>query len=588
MSIKKKLIFYGYMIISPVLFLICLVLLFHNYDKDVASRLENDLASVASLTESIDVLQADIEDFSTYLCINNEILNLLKEDDPQNLNGNARLWLEMAPMQIVQDMISLKGYIKTIAIYPENDLRPYLRCMDESAYVSDLDQVHQSGIYQRALASDNGMIWQYVPKGKGDIYETNRSDKVVLCRRIFDLTKKSTLGYVVIGADQNRFTEMCRTIVQKEEGVLVLGKDANELCRVGDVDEEVEAYLKGDDFIRQDYKARKTHFTYGDYEVVCGQLDGGSSIVCKIVPRYSLQTNMLDIAHMPIVLLIGMLLGLLPLLVVISNLVTGPMQELSEAINKVSEGDFGQQVEVKTNDEVGEVARCFNRMVEDIRRLIDENYVITIREKESELLALQAQINPHFLYNTLDSLYWQAMNVGNEEIAETILALSQLFRLVLNQGEKEVTVGQEIELVSRYLQIQKVRFEKRLNYEISVEDAIKKAKMPKLILQPFVENAIVHGFENAIVPCRLTVTGKGEGDFIRFEVRDTGIGMRQDQIDAILEAKEEQYAKQRIGRYAIKNIKERLQITYKGNFELKILSQVGHGTTVILSIPYER
>ena len=146
-------------------------------------------------------------------------------------------------------------------------------------------------------------------------------------------------------------------------------------------------------------------------------------------------------------------------------------------------------------------------MVEDIRTLIDENYVITLREKESELAALQAQINPHFLYNTLNSLYWKAMEEGNGEIAESILALSQLFRLVLNQRKKEVTAGQEIELISRYLQIQKVRFSKRLHYEIVMEESVKKAIIPKLIIQPFEENAIVHGFENVTTPCYLKTMG---------------------------------------------------------------------------------
>lgn len=294
-----------------------------------------------------------------------------------------------------------------------------------------------------------------------------------------------------------------------------------------------------------------------------------------------------DIAYMPLVILAFFMLGLLPLLLIISNIVTKPLRKLNEAINDVSEGNFDQQVEVLTHDEVGEVAECFNRMVLAIKELIDKNYVITLQEKESELAALQAQINPHFLYNTLDSLYWQAMEQDNEEIAESILALSQLFRLVLSQGKREVTVGQETELVSRYLQIQQMRFSRRLQYEVTVEDAVKQEKIPKLILQPFVENAIVHGFENVSTCCKVTVTAAQRKNRMHFEITDTGIGMSQSQIDEIWEEEPDAYRKQRIGRYAIKNIRERLERRYKEDFILEIKSEVGKGTTVILELPCE-
>ena len=588
LSVKKKLIFYGYLTITPVLIVICLVLLVNNYHKVQDEKLKNDTASVETLAESLGILQTDIKDFSTYICINNDIHALLTTEDVEEKNKNAKLWLEEAPMAIVQDMMALKGHIKTIAIYPENGIRPYLRCMDGSAYIDDLEVVHNTEIYGETLASKNGMVWKSVPKGNGDTYLTNRTDKIVLYREIFDLTQKKTLGYIAIGVSQEYFQNLCQNIVKNDkESVLILDKNGGELVKTGTIPEKLENYLMSEDFIQQNYKEREKHFTYGDYEVICTQTDKNSSIVCKVVPAYSLQMQILDIAYMPVILLIGMLVGLLPLLMIISNVVTKPLRKLSKAINEVSTGDFEQQVEVTTHDEVGEVAECFNKMVYAIKELIDENYVITLEEKESELAALQAQINPHFLYNTLDSLYWQAMNADNEEIAESILALSQLFRLVLSQGKREVTVGQETELVSRYLQIQKMRFSKRLEYQIEIEDSIKKAKIPKLILQPFVENAIVHGFENVSTPCELTVSGIREGDNIRFEIRDTGIGMRQDQIDEIWEEESDQYRKQRIGRYAIKNIRERLLRKYQNRFTLEIQSEVGKGTTVILIVPYE-
>ena len=588
LSVKKKLIFYGYLIISPVLLFICGVLLFSNYNRNSKSRMENNQNDVKALAEGISVLQTEIKDFSTYICINGEVRKLLTTENVSKLNQNSRVWLDDAPMQIIQDMISLKGDIKTISIYPENGLRPYLRCMDGSAYYSGIETIKHSNVYWQTLNCDDGILWKSVPKNDRETYQTNRNDKLVLYREVYDLAHKMPLGFITIGIAKEGIQNLCDSIVRNgNEGVIVFDRFGGELCRSGEIPEVIEQYLKQDAFIKQNYRQRDDYFTYEGYSVACIQKEKYASIVCKIVPPINKQISFMDFAYTPISLLLGVLFGLLPLLIVISNIVTKPLQQLSRAITKFSTGDFEQQVEVKTNDEIGEVARCFNKMVEDIKVLINENYVITLKERESELTALQAQINPHFLYNTLDTLYWQATEEGNDEIAESIFALSQLFRLVLSQGKKEVTVSQELELVSRYLQIQKMRFSKRLNYEIEVEDGIKEVFIPKLIVQPFVENAIVHGFENVSEPCFLTVRANQDGQSIRFEIEDTGVGMSEEQIAGIWEEEPVQYAKQRIGRYAIKNIKERLELKYHDDFDLEIQSSVGKGTTVILRIPME-
>lgn len=143
LSVKKKLVFYGYLTITPVLVLICLILLFFNYDKELDNRLESNLTGVNSLADSVNVLQMEIKDYTTYICINDQIRQLLTADDPEERNTNAMLWLEEAPMQLVQDMVALKGHIKTIAIYPENGVRPYLRGMDGSVYIPDIESVRE-------------------------------------------------------------------------------------------------------------------------------------------------------------------------------------------------------------------------------------------------------------------------------------------------------------------------------------------------------------------------------------------------------------------------------------------------------------
>lgn len=587
LSVKKKLIFYGYAIITPVLLGICTCMLLYNYKSVTEEQLQNSFSSVESLTESINLLQSDIKDYTTYICINQQIRDLLVAQNVDKLNANARLWQEKAPMGVVQDMIALRGEIKTIAIYPENGIRPYLRGMDGSVYLSTIEDVKSTDIYQETIASETGTIWRSVEQGGGDTYLTNRTEKVVLYREIFDLTKKKTLGYIVIGVSKDKFTGICETMVKGNEAVIVLDPNEGELVTAGPVDEKVEAYLLKDEFLKADYRERDTHFEYNKYDIVCKQMNRNGTIVCKMVPKQDLKVQIMSIANMPLLLLLGVLLGMFPLLIIISNLVTKPLRLLSAAITSFSAGDFNQQVEVTTEDEIGEVARCFNKMVGDIKNLIDENYVITLSEKESELAALQAQINPHFLYNTLDSLYWQATEAGNDEIAESILDLSQLFRLVLNQGKSVVTIEQEIDLVIHYLQIQKMRFPRKINYEIMVAPEVAKVKIPKLILQPFVENAIVHGFENVSAACLLTVTVDKREDYVRFVIKDDGIGMNKEQLASLWESEPANYSKVRIGRYAIKNIRERLQLKYHDAFHLDIQSDVGKGTTVILEVPYE-
>jgi len=304
------------------------------------------------------------------------------------------------------------------------------------------------------------------------------------------------------------------------------------------------------------------------------------------VPQVNLFDMVWAIAYVPLALLMGVLLGLLPVLILVSNIVSRPLRKVCDAMGKFRKGDFEQHLEVKTEDEVGEVSTCFNVMARDIKELIDKNYVMALKERESELATLQAQITPHFLYNTLDSLYWQANSAGNEEIAENIYALSQLFRLVLGKGQDEVRVESEMELVMRYMEIQKMRFSKRLEFEIFLDEEIREKLIPKLLLQPFVENAVIHGSGNSERICHITVTAKQHGNYLRFCVTDTGIGMTREQIQSVWEEKQDLKAENtRIGRYAIYNVRERLQLKYKDDFVLQIESQVGVGTEVLLEIP---
>lgn len=588
-NIQKKLIFYSYIIITPILLFISSFLFVKNYKTTIEMENEGYQQSTLTLTSGIDVLQKSIIEFATYICINNDITLILKSDKPYVLNKDSLIWLHNAPMGIIQDMMALNGQIKTIAIYPENGVKPYLRCMDASAYLSTMKQVHATDVYKQAVEGKGKIIWRKVTKNNTDTYETNRTDKMVMYREIYDLAKKNKLGYLVIGASMNKFMELCEnSLTSDKEGIVVVSEEGAELIRCGTISKEIITHLLLD---LSNGEIPQNVFGFVEYKndkVFYNRDEDTGIIVYRIVPKQGLGTQLYSIAFAPTALLLGFLVGLFPILIFVSNIISKPLKELCTAIELFKKGDFTQKVEVNTQDEVGEAAACFNQMVEDIKKLIDNNYVMALREKESELNALQAQINPHFLYNTLDSLYWQATDAQHYEIAEDIYALSQLFRLVLGQGKGIVTVKNEQELIDRYLHIQKMRFERKLDYEIMIAQEILNVHIPKLILQPFIENAIVHGFEKAGEKCFISLTGEKKNDKILFTIRDNGVGMNEDQVKAILNVNDsERYASQRIGRYAIKNIRERLELKYHENFKLLIISKEGNGTTVIIELPYE-
>ena len=587
MSLRQKLIFYSYIIIMPILLLISILLLAHNYQSAVRSEEDRCIQNVQSISDSISVVQKNIMEMGTYISINEEIKQILTVDDPKELNHDARLWLNHAPMKIIQDMVAIDGQIKTVAIYPENGIHPYLSCVDRSSYISDIEQVKKQEIYALAIQEKGIFLWQRVGRYQSDTYQFNQSDKIVMYREIYDLARKHKLGYLVIGSSAEIFDEICQNSLSgRQEAVVVMSEYGAELARCGNIEDDIVSEIIAGKLSEPVVKDMIQSSIWGNYVIYQCRDEETGTVIYKIVQRIGWKDLSNTIIYAPLALLIGFLIGLYPVMLLISNIVSKPLHTLVVAMDNFKQGDFSQKVEVMTQDELGEASACFNSMVDDIKELIDRNYVMAIKERESELDILQAQINPHFLYNTLDSLYWKATESENDEIAEDILSLSQLFRLVLNRGNGIVTVQTEAELLDRYLHIQKMRFGKRLEYEISLDKMLLEEEIPKLILQPFVENAIVHGFEKIDGNYTLSIIGTKEEKRMIFQIKDTGVGMSNDQMEAIWNRDDNRkYASQRIGRYAIRNVKERLELIYHENYELNIESKVGQGTTVTISVP---
>lgn len=247
-----------------------------------------------------------------------------------------------------------------------------------------------------------------------------------------------------------------------------------------------------------------------------------------------------------------------------------PLAQLEQMILQVEEGMWDIEEEFD-NNEIGMVGRKFKEMVTQTLQLREQFLFAKVKQREQELYLLQQQINPHFLYNTLDALYSMAEIQGAEEIANMVEALSKTFRLSLNKGGSIISVREEIEHIQAYMIIQNMRFNNRFSLVVNVEEEILQVKILNLILEPFVENAVCHGLEPKIGNGKVEITGKREKDgSILFVIQDDGIGVED---MGCLESG-----------YGIANVRERISLTYGKEFGISFRSEAGKGMAVYVRI----
>lgn len=284
----------------------------------------------------------------------------------------------------------------------------------------------------------------------------------------------------------------------------------------------------------------------------------------------------LMIRNIPLLLISVALLVLLGY--VFSRRMVSQLERLTENMNQINMGLRKVTVRSRSNDEVGVLIRSFRRMMDQMNHLISEVYESKIQLQNSEMKALQAQINPHFLYNSLSIINWKAIEAGEDEISRVTLALSTYYRTSLNRGETMTTVAKEIDNIRAYLKIQRIMHDEEFQVIEQISDGLGDYMIPKLILQPLAENAIDHGLDVSEKenPC-LWLTVREENESIFFEIRDNGAGMTQEKADQIL-------TYQSSG-YGVRNVYDRIRVLYGAHGEMKVESELGEGTRVFIRIP---
>ncbi|SDW14818.1 sensor histidine kinase [Paenibacillus sp. CF384] len=274
----------------------------------------------------------------------------------------------------------------------------------------------------------------------------------------------------------------------------------------------------------------------------------------------------------------------LPLSFFVASSATKRLRRLIVHVRKVKNGHF-QLAPLPTNeDEIGELTRNFNVMVQNTSRLLDETYTLGREVKNKELKALQAQINPHFLYNTLDLINVMAIENGSKEISKVVDELAIFYKLSLSNGRERVTLANEIKHVVSYVHIQNMRFGGCISLILEIPRELNECIVPKIILQPIIENAILHGImEKEREEGTIRISARAVKGDVLIEVEDDGVGMKPEELEQLFSEQTKQ-----VGGFGVRNIQERLRISYGAAYGVEFESEMNRGTIVRLLLPDQR
>ena len=422
--------------------------------------------------------------------------------------------------------------------------------------------------WYESLQENNGRpVWVLLESDDGE------KSQAAIVRELWSQEDYShTAGILAIAMQQKNLEEMLRNsyegqviYLETAEGVLLASSQPENAYHLCIAERNVD-----------DPKFRQITVDGSPCYVRSCRIDGSNVYLVSMIPRQAIRkgTGILN-GNMGL-LFLGAGILMMAVMGTMTKSITGRLKLLREQMLQIQAGNMCKMEEVHSRDEIGQLIGNYNIMVDRVDELLQKQYVMGQKKVEAELKALQSQINPHFLYNTLDMIGWMAQKRETENIRSVVQAMSRFYRLTLSKGKDIVTIRDEMEMCEAYMEIQKRRYRGRICYEAEVDEDILDCLIPKITLQPFLENAIIHGInEKSDGRGVVILNGWMEDGRITLSVTDDGEGMTEDDKRKSHEG----------SHYGLKNIEHRLELFFGEKIPVQIESSPGIGTCVIIIIP---
>ena len=533
--------------------------------------------------------------------------------------GQAKAYLEYKVNQLIQktDVVvtsnSLKDRIQKVAeqkLDPHEQLgekvaiRSYLQSVEVNSqstrirlYVKDGADFLADGDYIFFLSEADEAVW-YQKKGRQGVYfapgcylEPDRADKYVALVRDIAEEDAYDMRYAVLRMDiaVEEFTDILCNASPTENAVTYLVDREDNIVAVSDwnkfqsfgLDKELPPGFDYDRYANPtDLEQKKLHGSTVYY--ISDKIRNTDWKMITVIPREDMTNGIERVQYM----VAGMLLlfGLLTIIggAFIINWIVIRISVLNESFNQVKEGKLDVYLPNDTSDEIGVLYDNYNEMMARTNLLVEEKYKIGLHLKSAELKALQSQINPHFLYNTLDMVNWLAYSGRVEDIHKAVVSLSKYYRLILNKGQDMLSLEEELAHVGYYMKIQDIRFPGRITYIQEVEEGVLGSIVPKIILQPLVENAIHHGiWEKPGKSGTIRILGYEQEKDVYIKIMDDGVGMNPQTLLHVMDGAISGSGSS----YGVRNVHARLQLMFGEGYGLSYESKEGEGTCVTVRFP---
>ena len=439
----------------------------------------------------------------------------------------------------------------------------------------------QEDWYKQLQASSGKMVWLGVYQ-HSLIDQVEDSPVFAFGRQIYDLNEHKPIGIVLYETNPQPVLDALENLKLGEHSqVYLMSPDGRFVTSATDPTPKVENLptLPTSQNVMVQQESERL--------VVASKLSFSGWWVMSITPDKDLNVELIEMKRYLLIVISALILVSTLIASIVSQTISSPLKKLIREMRQVEVGNFRGMVNVSSYQEINILVASFNRMVRRIEELIERVKLSSVSEKNAELHALQSQVNPHFLYNTLDMIYWMLDEEGNEQLGELVLSLSSMFRYSSQwEDGAEVSLREELEQINHYLKIISIRLEGRLQIITEIDERWLNIRVPKMTVQPVIENAVKHGLESLGRQGILKVYTREEGPVLRLIVEDNGNGMNEEQLARLQASLNGDSPKEGgKGGIGLQNLHRRLQYMFGECYGLQIQSFPGEGTQVAIVLP---